>query len=157
MSDFFIQPAEEIIEEVAPKSDFNVWKFVADVSNKKEYLFNEETEKEYKPFIINHALSAHIDTVFYAQEMNERSHLEPELQHDYYFHSIRAMWRGQSKWLKTTENEQVKLLQKYYGYNYQRAEEALKLHTEEDIEAIIYSMRTGGINGKTKNSRRKKG
>jgi hypothetical protein len=94
--------------------------------------------------LINRFISGNIDTVLYAQEMNMRHALDPDMQHDYYFHSLPSKRRF-SKWKKREKEEDIELLRKFYNYNHQRAKEVLSLHSEEDLIAIRKKYDEGGV------------
>jgi hypothetical protein len=49
----------------------------------KENLMSLENEKKYNSYLINHFLSGTIDTLFYANEMNQRPFLDKRLQYDF--------------------------------------------------------------------------
>lgn len=118
---------------------------VNDISFKKQQLINDEvTEKAYQPFLINRAFSYYPDTILYAQEMNRNPQLDSRLQYDYLYSSIRKRNRF-AKWEKKLENDNISIIQEYYGYSYHRALEAEKILTSDQISAIKQRLEKGGI------------
>lgn len=103
-----------------------------------------DNESTYKPYLINHFLSGTIDTVLYAAEMNVCPFLDSRMQYDYLRHSIRSKKRY-SKWLKKEKSDSVDLIKEYYKCNTQRAEEIVRILTEEEIEDIRLKLDRGGV------------
>ena len=64
--------------------------FTKQIEHGKKNLIDEnpELEKEYKPFIVNRALSFSHDMVLYANLMNEYNHLDSKLQFDFFLNSL---------------------------------------------------------------------
>lgn len=141
--DFFVKPLEDVKEEKAAKP-FSVWNFVSNVGMGKEYIFSEEKAKDYIPYLINRSFSSFIDTVLYAQDMNENWHIDKDLQYDYMYHSIRKKWRGKTLWLKRKDDKNIEALMEFYGYSRQRAREVLNLHNESELKLIVNSLKKGG-------------
>lgn len=112
---------------------------------KKEYVLeSEDDEKNYVPFIVNKALSAHIDCLHHVNNMNLNPHLDKKLQYDYYFYSIKKYKRPYQKWIKYVENDNIQLIKDYYGYSTIKAKQVLGLLTKEQLEYISEKMNVGG-------------
>jgi hypothetical protein len=114
------------------------------LSNNNYKLESELEEKEYKAFLINKALSAQMDVIFYVDEMNRNHQLDNKLQYDFYFYSIKKYKRPFQKWLKTTEIEDIEIIKEYYGYSNQKAKEVIKLLSKEDLQYIRDKVEKGG-------------
>lgn len=100
----------------------------------------------YAPFIINRALSFTKDTILYANEMNLNYDLDPKLQYDYLFNSIRPAKRSY-KWLKPPKHSSesdIAAIREYYGYNTEKARQALVLLDKMQIEKIRNELIQGG-------------
>ena len=104
---------------------------------------DHQVEKQYLPFIVNKGLSYTIDTVIYANEMNIRPNTDKKLQFDYLINTIRRNKRF-PKWMKPEEDENIRVIMDYYGYNVQRAREVLSLHSMEKISQLKEKLDTGG-------------
>ena len=78
----------------------------------------DEGEYGGKSFIINRALSMNVDTILYANEINQQYNLDPLLQYDYFINSLRKKKRW-SKWAKATTSANLELVKTYYNYNSQ--------------------------------------
>lgn len=105
---------------------------------------DELAEKLYKPFMINRSLSYHQDCILYANEMNMRSHLTAKLQYEYLLNSLRKRKRTSSKWGKDKPNESVEMIMEYFGYGRAKAEQALKVLTDEQLAMIEVALDKGG-------------
>lgn len=121
--------------------------FVKSINQTKEDLMtdtanDEMAEKEYDPFIVNKALSFFPDTVILSNEMNQRSHLSNRMQFYFYLHSIRKKARFK-EWPKKEKDSNIELIRKYFCYNDAKAQTALSMLTEDDIDKIKDSLTTG--------------
>lgn len=111
----------------------------------KEYLLNsEESEKEYKPFIVNKALSQHIDCIFHTNEMNLANHLDNKLQYDYLYHSVKSYKRNYQKWFKVNESPEIELVKEYYNVSNSKAKTLLSVLTKEQLDYIKNKLDKGG-------------
>lgn len=104
-----------------------------------------EEIKEYSPYIINRCLSGHIDCVLFANEMNIHNRVSKKLQYDFYINIIRPKKRF-SPWLKKEKLDSLEYIKQYYGYNNEKAKNALKILTDEQIEFIKSKLNRGGKN-----------
>ena len=102
----------------------------------KTPLLNDDLqEKEYVSFVVNRSLSYFPDTILHANQMNYANHLPKRMQFDYLRFSIRPRKRF-SKWIKSQEEKDLELLKSHYNYSNERAKEALRVLTEDQIENI---------------------
>lgn len=101
---------------------------------KENLIVDETTEKEYNPFIVNRAMGFAADTVIPANEMNARPHIDNKMQYDFLCGVVRKSKRY-TKWMKS-EEENLDAIQKYFGYSFNKAKEALRILSAEDIERI---------------------
>lgn len=124
----------------------NLSDFLTSINSSKENLIEKEPlcEKEYIPFVVNKCLSYFPDTIFYANQINIRSGLDKKMQYDYLRLSVSKRKRF-SKWFKEEKNDNIKLIQEYYGYSYRRAKEVLECLTDDNIRTIKDSLKTGGV------------
>ena len=122
------------------------WKFISDISDKKQYIFDAsdiQLEKEYDPFLTNRNFSHFPDTVLFANDINSSYNLHPKLQYDYYFYSIKKRFR-RSSWYKQTKDDDIKVIMKKYKYNRKRAEEVLPMLSKEQLNELKQSLFIGG-------------
>ena len=112
--------------------------------NKKD-LFEEnpDAKKEYAPFIINKCMSGHLDTVLYANEMNQSHFLDKDMQYQFYLNSVRKRKRF-SPWLRKDKVKDLDVVKSYYGYSNEKAQQALRILSPEQIEFIKARLETGG-------------
>lgn len=101
--------------------------FVNDVSFDKQYLYDGTAAKNFKPFLINKALSAFPDCLQAVVFLNENHGLSEKMQHDYLFYALTKRKRfKRDGWLKKTDAEKRELailedVAVVIGYNLQRA------------------------------------
>jgi hypothetical protein len=115
------------------------------INQTKKNLIEEtpELKKEYSPFIINKCLSGQIDTILFANEMNMNHHLDKDMQYSFYLNIIRKRKRF-SPWLRKDKITDLECVKNYYGYSNEKASQALKILTKEQINFIKKRLETGG-------------
>ena len=99
--------------------------------------------KSYPPYIINRCLSGHIDCIMFANEMNMSHHLDKDLQYSFYLNSLRKKKRF-SPWLRKDKVTDLECIKSYYGYSNEKASQALKILSKEQINYIKQKLETGG-------------
>jgi len=111
----------------------------------KKNLIDEDhsMEKEYPPFIINKCLSGHLDTVLFANEMNQHHFLPKKMQYDFFLNSVRKKKRF-SPWLRQDKIQDLDYVKRYYGFSNEKAKQALKILTHEQLAFIKSKFETGG-------------
>lgn len=111
--------------------------FVTSVSYTKQNLLEDDETaiKIYVPFIVNKALSYFPDALLYANEMNKNAHLDPKLQYHFYLNILRKARRF-SKWAKTQVSQDLAAVQQFYGFNVEKAKQALAILTPEQVQHI---------------------
>jgi hypothetical protein len=104
---------------------------------------NPDIIKEYAPFIINKCLSGQIDTILFANEMNINHHLDKDMQYSFYLNSLRKRKRF-SPWLRKDKITDLECVKQYYSYSNEKASQALKILTKEQINFIKKRLDIGG-------------
>ena len=128
----------------------DLFTIINDVSHTKNDLLRNPgvntniNEKTYNPWVTNRNFSLFVDTILYANEINQHHHLDNLLQHDFYLNSLRPKKRF-SKRAKKLENGDVELISRYYQVNISVAEDYLKLMSPEDMKTIRSKFATGGL------------
>ena len=112
----------------------------------KENLIEEDPDliKEYPPFIINRCLSGHLDAIMFANEMNKYPNLDKDLQYHFYLNTLRKKKRF-SPWLRKDKVTDLEIIKQYYGYSNEKALNALKILTLDQINFIKQRLDIGGI------------
>lgn len=103
-----------------------------------------EPEWPYKPFLVNRIASGYIDTLFQANELNQRHELDQHLQYDYLLNSTRKKNRFR-KYDREYPDKKLDLIKEYYGYNDKRAQEVLTILDDEQIKKIQVKLDKGGM------------
>lgn len=126
------------------KKAISPFDFANSINHSKENLMVDDwSEKQYSAFIVNKALSYGADTVIACNEMNSRPHLEPKMQYDFLRSVVRPKKRY-NKWLKPEKEERLEIIKEYYGYSNTKAQEALRILSEKDLEEMKQRMYKGG-------------
>ena len=112
-------------------------------TTKKDIMVDDISESEYQPFLINRSLSYFPDTVLYANEMHQNSHLPSRLQFDFFINIIKKRNRF-SKWFKPTEIQSIGIIKEYYGYSNEKAKSVLSLLNNKQIEDLRKRIYKGG-------------
>jgi hypothetical protein len=111
---------------------------------KENLIEQDETlKKDYPPYIINKCLSGHIDCILYANEMNLHHFLDKDMQYSFYLNSLRKRKRF-SPWLRKDKIEDLNCVKQYYKYSTEKALQALKILSKEQITFIKQRLETGG-------------
>ena len=131
-------PPVEVVDEKSfevKSKKISPFDFANSINFTKENLIvDEATEKEYNPFIVNRAMGFAADTVIPGNEMNARPHIDNKMQYDFLCAVVRKSKRY-NKWIKS-EEENLDAVQEDFGYSFNKAKEALRILTSEDIEKI---------------------
>ena len=112
----------------------------------KDDLTSEDpdTIKDYPSYIINRCLSGHLDTILYANEMNLYPNLDKDMQYQFFLNSLRKRKRF-SPWLRKDKVDNLNIIKKYYGYSNEKALQALRLLTQQQLDYIKKRLDTGGM------------
>jgi len=114
------------------------------LQTKKSVIHDDIDLKDYTPFVVNRALSYHIDCVLYANEMNLHPELEKDLQYSYLLNTIRPMKRKFQPWQKSEVEKNIESVKTYFGYSNQKAKEALRILNDDQIAEIKRRTDKGG-------------
>jgi len=112
-------------------------------STKIDLMTDREREKQYSTFMINRGLSYFADTVYMANEMNKYHHLDSKLQYHFLLNIVRKRKRF-SKWAKADNINNIEAVKKYFGYSNDKAKQALRLLTADQITVIQTKVNQGG-------------
>lgn len=117
------------------------------LQTKKDYLISEQDEQDYKAdvFLVNKSLSYHLDCVLYANQMNMNPHLDGKLQYQYYINTIRSMKRKFQPWQKVEKNSDLNAVKEYFGFNNEKAKQALRILNNDQITLIKEKTNKGGV------------
>ena len=110
---------------------------------KENLMEDPDVKKDYPPYIINRCLSGHLDCVMFANEMNKYSFLDKDLQYSFYLNTLRKKKRF-SPWLRKDKVTDLESIKQYYGYSNEKASQALKILTQEQISFIKQRLDIGG-------------
>lgn len=103
-----------------------------------------EDPKEYNGYIVNRAISVHLDCVLHANLMNMNSILSNKMQYDYLRHAIRKAKRPFKPWHKHSEDDKINTIKKFFNYSDREAEQIADLVNKEQLEEMNKRMDIGG-------------
>ena len=126
------------------KYELNDW--LKSINQSKINIMDDDlsSKKDYPPYIINRCLSGTIDTLMYANEMNKNHSLDKKLQYDFFINTVRTRKRY-SPWIKQEKIKELEVVKSYYGYSNEKAKQALRILSKEQINFIKTKIETGGI------------
>jgi len=117
--------------------------FYASVTSNKKYIMTEENEHDYESFLVNRTLSYFKDCVLLANEMNKYHKIDNKLQYDFFINTIRKQSRF-SKWQKANDKDIITAVKAYYGFNQQKAEQAVSILSDDQKKYILKKVSKGG-------------
>ena len=114
--------------------------------SKKNILDDDlDAQKKYPPYIVNRCLSSFTDTILFANEMNRNPHLPNKMQYDFFINSVKPRKRF-SPWARKDSIDYLDVVKEYYGYNDDKALQALRILTKDQLDTIKKSLSKGGKN-----------
>lgn len=126
------EATEEEFKDIAKK--ITPFDFINSINYDKTDLMAEGNESDYTAYIVNRGLGFGADTVIAANEMNSRPHIDSKMQYDFLRSVIRKAKRY-NKWLKS-EEEDLEAIKEYFGYSYEKAKDAMKLLSVQQVAEI---------------------
>lgn len=116
------------------------------LQTKKCVINDEIDQKDYVPFVVNRALSYHLDCVLYANEMNMYNGLDKDMQYQYLLNSVRSMKRKFQPWQKSSTINDLDCVKEYFGFSNNKAKDALRILSEDQLSEIREKTHKGGVN-----------
>ena len=112
--------------------------------SKKNILDDDiDAERGYPPYIVNRCLSSFTDTILYVNEMNKNPHLDKKMQYDFLLNSVKPRKRF-SAWARKDSIDYLDAVKEYYGYNDDKALQALRILTKDQLDYITNALNKGG-------------
>lgn len=119
---------------------------IPSILEKKRNVFQAEHEyKDYTPYVVNRALSFHHDCVPYVNEMNVYCNIDKDMQYQYLINTIRPMKRKFQPWQKSEVDKNIECVKEYFGFSNEKAKDALRILTDEQIGEIKIKIHKGGV------------
>jgi len=114
------------------------------MTTKKDQFRDDPEATGYNAFVVNRALSQHLDCTLHANEMNKNHQLPKVMQYDYLFNAVRRRQRKFAPWAKKEKIENLELIKQFYGYSNEKAKDALRLLDDDQVEYIKQKLSIGG-------------
>lgn len=115
------------------------------LQTKKSVIKDDIDQKDYVPFVVNRALSFHLDCILYVNEINLHPGMDKDMQYQYLLNTIRPMRRKFQPWQKTETDKNLQYVKEYFKYSNSKAKEALRVLTDEQITDIRIKIDKGGV------------
>jgi hypothetical protein len=114
------------------------------LDNKKEVeLINERTD--YPAWNINRVLANYKDCILYANMMNMNSQVPHKLQYQFLLNTVRPIKRAFNKTDRDKVNKDLESVKLYFGYSNEKAKDALRILSDEQIALIKEKTEKGGV------------
>ena len=110
---------------------------------KENLMEDPDAKRNYAPYIINRCLSGNLDCIMFVNEMNKYSFLDKDMQYTFYLNTLRKKKRF-SPWLRKDKVTDLQCVKQYYGYSNEKASQALKILSKQQIDYIKQRLDTGG-------------
>ena len=125
------------------KTELKDW--LNSINHTKKNLIDEDpsVEKDYPPYIVNRCLSGHLDAVMFANEMNMYSFLPKKMQYDFFINTLRTKKRF-SPWIRKDLIKNLDNVKRYYGYSNEKARQAMKILSKDQLDFIKSKFEIGG-------------
>ena len=108
--------------------------YLYSINQSKRNILDDDSDaqKKYPPYIVNRCLSSFTDTILFVNEMNKNSHLPNKLQYDFLLNSVKPRKRF-SPWARKDSIDYLDVVKEYYGYNDDKALQALRILTKDPV------------------------
>ena len=126
---------------------YELKEYLKTINKTKENLMEGEDEmweKKYPAFIINKCLApTGMKECLLVNELNELHHLDNKLQYDFLLNSVKPRKRF-SPWARKDSIDYLEVVKEYYGYNDDKALQALRILTKDQLDHITKVLNKGG-------------
>ena len=108
-------------------------------------LQTQEDEDTYPTFLVNRALSYHLDTVMVAVAMNQYPTIDKRMHYDFVRAMVRKTKRRYQKWSRKDETDaNLKAVKTFYKLSDEKAAVAVRVLTTKQLAEIIEQVDLGG-------------
>ena len=114
------------------------------ISEHQQYVWSEEMEKDYAPFMVNRGLGQYADTVMMANQMNRMSSLDKKMQMEFLYGTVRKGKRF-SKWSKAPKDASIEVLVQVFQYSRHYAASVVDMFTGDQILELNSRLNKGGV------------
>ena len=119
--------------------------YLYSINQSKKNILDDDKDaiRKYPAYVVNRCLSSFTDTILFVNEMNRNSHLPNKLQYDFLLKSVKPRKRF-SPWARKDSIDYLELVKEYYGYNDDKALQALRILTKDQLDHIAKILNKGG-------------
>ena len=123
----------------------NPFEYANDLMIKENYDTDIEQRKDYKEFLINRSLSYQLDLIYAVNEINRYPDVEKKLHYDFLHNIIPKKKRPYKYWIKGKKLENIEIVKEFFKYSNSKAETALTVLADGDIDYIKNKLNKGGM------------
>ena len=123
----------------------NPFEYANDLMVKESYDVDIEQRKDYKEFLINRSLSYQSDLIYIVNQINKYPDVEKKLHYDFLHVIIPKKKRPRKFWIKGKILENMEIVKEFFKYSNSKAETALSVLTDGDIDYIKNKLNKGGV------------
>jgi len=123
----------------------NPFEYANDLMIEESYDVDIEQRKDYKEFLINRSLSYQPDLIYAVNEINRYPDVEKKLHYDFLHNIIPKKKRPKKFWIKGKKLENMEIVKEFFKYSNSKAETALDVLTDGDIDYIKSKLNKGGM------------
>lgn len=117
--------------------------FIESINNTGEYLLNDETDKQYVPFVVNRGMSFGRDTIMFANEINKYSFLPKNMQYEFLLNIVKKKKRY-NKWIKQPRSDYIDEVMEWYQCSFQKACKYVSVLSDDQLQHIKTRIDKGG-------------
>ncbi len=117
--------------------------FIESINNTGEYLLNDETDKQYVPFVVNRGMSFGRDTIMFANEINKYSFLPKNMQYEFLLNIVKKKKRY-NKWIKQPRSDYIDEVMEWYQCSFQKACKYVSVLSDDQLQHIKTRLDKGG-------------
>jgi hypothetical protein len=143
MLDDFGYIPDAVVSVDPVKEKVSPFDFVRSITETKQNIM-EGNESSYNQFIINKALSFHVDCVFYVHEIQLAGAVTDEVHYQFLLNSIDKKKRYGSWVKKDSIPADVDLIKEAFGYSTKDAMTALELLSDKQLLELKDKLKKGG-------------
>ena len=137
---------EALLDGLFPNHEYGQQTTIGTIDHLKNPSLKKIREYYNKYYVPNNmaiCLSGNLDCIMFVNEMNKYPNLDKDLQYSFYLNTLRKKKRF-SPWLRKDKVTDLQCVKQYYGYSNEKASQALKILSKQQLEFIKQKLEIGG-------------
>ena len=137
-------PEKEPNKKAAPKRRFQYWRYSRGIDEKDKSVWDDQSEGEYRQYMMNLVYGNFYDTILYINELNMRPTMTNRQHYEFLYHLLDKKRRFYTKFEKEEPPEHIDEICEACNISPQEAREVLSLLTPEQLKSLLDTMDKGG-------------